>query len=126
MLESIGEIATKHIVIGTIIGIYLLGVFALRLWCGLCTKPKENMDDMDSFVILIWPIMIPMFCVEIFVDFCSWASRKIPFRKTAWSFIVRVLDIATLPFRPFTLGQRVAQWRKNRSKQCNIKKGDEK
>lgn len=111
MLFPCTEISTKHVVLGTIIGIYLLGVFALRLWCGLCTKPKENMDEMDSFFIFIWPIMIPCICVEMFVDFCSWASRKIPFLKTAWSFIVRVLDIATLPLRPFMLGQRVAQWR---------------
>ena len=114
MLESTGEIATKHIVIGTIIGIYILGVFALRFWCGLCTKPANKMDDMESLIIMFWPIMIPMICVEMFVDFCSWASRKIPFLKTAWSFIVRAIDIVTLPFRPFTLGKRVAKWRHDR------------
>ena len=54
MLESTGEIATKHIVIGTIIGIYLLGVFALRFWCGMWQARRMcRMDEMDSFFIFI-------------------------------------------------------------------------
>ena len=126
MLVEQSELATKHIVIGTIIGIYILGVFALRFWCGLCTKPAGKMDEMDSFFIFIWPIMILWICVEMFVDFCWWASRKIPWLKHAWLLFVRAIDIATLPLRPFTLGKRVAKWRQDRRKQCDIKKGDEK
>lgn len=112
MLEFFQELTTEHIVLGSIVAIYLLGIFAFRFWCGLCSKPYEKIDDVDAFLILIWPLFIPSCIVEAATGLCRWLIKKFP--KTShelhllWKKIVLVLDYATIPVRPFTAGKRFA------------------
>lgn len=112
MLEFFQELTTEHIVLGSIVAIYLLGIFAFRFWCGLCSKPYEEIDDADVTLILMWPLFIPYGIFEAATGLRRWLIKK--FTKTShkqhcvWKGIVTVVDYATLPFRPFTFGQRIA------------------
>ena len=112
MLELFQGLTTKHIVLSSIVAIYLLGVFALKFWYGFFTKPHEKADDLEMCLIWWWPLFIPVIIVEMLTDFSKWVGRKFP--KTShklhcvWKGIVTVVDYATLPLRPFTFGQRIA------------------
>ena len=112
MLEFFQGLTTKHIVLGSIVAIYLLGVFALRFWCGFCSRSSKEIDDTDSLMIWWWPLIIPGIIVDAVTDFSRWLIKKFP--KTShklhcvWKGIVTVVDYATLPLRPFTFGQRIA------------------
>ena len=112
MLEFFQGLSTKHIVLGSIVAIYLLGVFTLRFWCGFCTKLSEEIDDLDSCMIWWWPLFIPLGIFEAVMGLGRWLIKKFP--KTShelhlmWKKIVLVIDYATLPVRPFTAVKRFA------------------
>ena len=112
MLEFFQGLSTKHIILGSIVAIYLLGIFALRFWCGLWSKPYEEIDDLDATMVWWWPLFLSLGIFEAATGLGRWLIKKFP--KTShelhlmWTKIVLVIDYATLPLRPFTAGKRFA------------------
>lgn len=71
-------------------------------------------DGAVCVISILWPIGIPLVA---FLAIGDWLEEWFNEHPDGARRIRRALDLATLPFRPFGLGERVARWIETRRKE---------
>lgn len=108
---TISEIPISLIVF---IAVYLCGLWIMAFMLGFNRWPYE------PFVVVFSSVLWPLLLIFLALVSCGDKLEEITSRDDADKVkrrvrgVIRLIGIATLPFRPFAFGRAVSNWRKSR------------